>query len=705
MLNQGMTEQYILRAAQSHFARRHDHVSGINTAAAAAARQTEIRQAVAEILGPFPERAPLQHKIVKTLQREGYSVEVTTYQSLPDVVTTANLYLPEDAGQPVPAVACFTGDALDGKVQAEYQRLGQLLARRGIAALIFDSAGNGERLEFYDSSLRHSWVGKAVVNEQAHLGNLLVLTGYNLNAWMLWDAMRGLDLLVERGIADPKKLGATGCGAGAALTRLLCCIEPRLAAAVSVSDPVELEGLGGAEIEQNLFDGVPRGISPLDLLVPFAPRALLLASSAADKAGERMRRNLDELKRWYGLLGSAANIDLFEGDTQPGYSKPIRGRAVEHFARAFGLPESRVREPETPPEKAGVLHCTETGQTLNSLNMRTLFSVHKELVTALPPSVAVPKDAAGVARVQDEIRQRVLPFLRLPESAVPVTASVESHSHDWGFMVEKGRLEIERELYLPYSFYTLPQNADSPGTSTVAPTVLALHERGIAGISSEGEWMTGLAACGVHVLAIDVCGIGETRLQRKDDETAAYDALLNGDESQWARRALNAGLSLFGLRVFSALRALVYMRSRWDIDRNNLSIMGIGRGALWGLFAAALDRDVKNVAMLRGLSTYKSLIERHRHNHHFSMYLPGCLRAFDLPHVAACIAPRRLSIINAVNPRKERCEAAEVERDYALATALYKGVNAAANLRIVNTDSAPETFLAVKAVITHSREA
>lgn len=727
MLSTGMVEKYITAVAQEHFARRREKLGAIGSAEEAAARQAEARGIVAEILGAFPERAPLNVRPIRTLQRDGYSVEVLIYQSLPGVITTANLYRPAGRRAPVPGVVCVPGHYREGKANAEYQRLEQLLARRGIAALVFDLPGQGERLEFYDSTLRRSWLGKSAGDEQTHLGNLLFLTGNHLDCWMLWDAMRGLDVLIEHGEADPARLGATGAGAGGILTRLLCCLEPRLSAAALAADNFEPESLGGEDAEQSLFGAIARGVSAVDLLMPFAPKPLLLAYCSADRPAERMEKVRSELRHWYGLLGSAENLAVFLAEGPSGLGKEIRARAAEHFARAFGLPEELAREPETPPEAAEALYCTETGQVGNSLNAVSVFTYHKQLTRDLPPAQAVPRDAAGAEELQDEIRARFAPYLRLPELAPPqpstkpltpgpspsrgegskenggVVSQIESHASDWGFSVEKGRLVLDERLYLPYSFYTLPEAGAS---RRAAPTVLALHERGVAGISNQEAWLAAFGAAGFHVMAIDVIGIGETRLQpvqetrmQTREDAEAYDALLCGPESQWARRALNAGLSLFGLRVFSVLRTLVYLRTRWEARADALSIVGVGRGGLWGLYAAALDKDVSRVAMLRSLSTYRCLIEHRRHNHHFSLYLPGCLREFDLPQVAACVAPRPLTLINAVNQRKDRCDAAAVRREYALAGEMYKLRGAAESFKVAHADSAPETLGAVMAAV------
>jgi hypothetical protein len=48
----------------------------------------------------------------------------------------------------------------------------------------------------------------------------------------------------------------------------------------------------------------------------------------------------------------------------------------------------------------------------------------------------------------------------------------------------------------------------------------------------------------------------------------------------------------------------------------------------------------------------------------FSDIVPGALAAYDLPELAATLAPRKLTIINAVNPRRKLMELREVKAQY-----------------------------------------
>ena len=691
MLNAGMVEDFVRNAAAAHEQRRAERFAAIEDAASLAKRQAEITQAIRALLGECPLGTPFEVRTIEIHERDEYAIELLTFQSLPGVVVPANLYLPRGRPEPWPAVAVFSGDAPEGKLQAERQRLGQLLARRGIAALFFDSPGQGERLEFYDSTLRRSWVGRSVAVERAQLGHPFVLTGNNLAYWMAMEGARALNVLAARPDIDTKRLGIAGEGASEVLTRILCCLDPRVSAAAIVADSCEAHPMGGENIENTLPGVYACNFAPLSLLIPFAPKPLLYDCCVAEKAPSTHVEAVKDLARAYALLGKPGSFSSVEERGVRGFGKFIRMRVSEHFAAAFGLGVERLRELETPAEFPDTLRCTETGQAGNSLNAASLFSVHSKLASELPPAVAQPVDEASATTLRADLRARFVPLLHLPETAEPVRQEIESRSNDWGLQVEKGRLVVADGLYVPYSFYSRPPPTDS-GTRTAAPVLLALHERGIAGVTGAAAWMRAIPQAGFHVMAIDVAGVGETHLQAEREDGEGYEAMLSGAETIWARRALNVGLNLFGLAVFSVLRTVQHLKTRWDVDKSRITVSGTGRGALWGLYAAALEKDISRLVLLRGLSTYRCLAERKRHNHHFSLYLPGCLKSFDLPHVAACIAPRPLTLINSVDERKERRQAAKMRTDYAYAAEMYRAANAAERFAIVASDNAPESL-------------
>ena len=366
------------------------------------------------------------------------------------------------------------------------------------------------------------------------------------------------------------------------------------------------------------------GLNWDDLLLPFAPKPLLLICCTPSKPpashnSSVMLRKVDldhgghgdlrALRTAYETSNSARSLVL-EHETGPAaLSKLTRQKLADHFAHAFHSGEERVRELDAPQEPPDLLRCTETGQVSNSLNARTLFTCQQAAAAGYPPEIHAPETSADAGALRDSMRERIVRALHLPEIKGPVEREVESRANDWGLNVEKGRLVIADGLYVPYRFYTKPVEIGDHGRES-APVLLALHERGIAGVSSAAAWMESIPQAGFHIMAIDVAGVGETRLQAEREEHEGYEGALCGAESLWARRALNAGLNLFGLAVFSVLRTVEHLRSRWEIGTHPIAVSGTGRGALWALYAAALNENIASVAMLRGLS--RALFEARR---------------------------------------------------------------------------------------------
>jgi cephalosporin-C deacetylase-like acetyl esterase len=706
-----MIEQFVSDRAHAFLRARAERLASLSGAPALAAEQRAVTQRVRELLGPFPPAGPLTVNPVATAQRDEYTLQTLTFAGLPGTVIPANLYLPHGRSEPFPAVVVLSGDAPEGKMQADRQRLGQFLARRGIAALLFDGIGCGERVEFYDATLRRSWLGRTAQVERANLAYPMWLTGQNLSAWEAFEAQRAFDVLCAREDVDARRLGLIADGSAEALLRILCCLEPRLSAAAAVSDACD--PAGGGHIEDTLPGLLPAGLNWDDLFLPFAPKPLLLICGTPHQAPERHGTSsilhkdaldrgglgaLRALRSAYDIAHAARNLVLDHESGPANLAKWTRLKIADHFARAFGSGEERLKELDVPQEPDDTLRCTETGQVGNSLNARTLFACQQETAAVTPPETPLPADAAGATAFRASMRARILDALHLPETHGAVEREVESRANDWGLNVEKGRLIIADGLYVPYRFFTRPRGQDE-SESGAAPVLLALHERGIAGVSSAAAWMESIPQAGFHIMAIDVAGVGETRLQAERDEHEGYEAALCGDESLWARRALNAGSNLFGLAVFSVLRTAEHLRTRWEVGANPIAVSGTGRGALWALYAAALDEKIASAALLRGLGRYKSLVERCRNNHHFSIYLPGCLKSFDLPHVAACVAPRPLTIINAIDQRKERKRLDVARNAYAFAAHVYGTLGAAEKFSVATSDSAPETLARVLKVI------
>ncbi len=86
----GLYHHFLRQAFELLDARAHA-VAAIDTETEWRARQKSVREAIAEAMGPFPEKTPLNARVVGTLQKDGYRVEKIVYESQPSFFVTAVL--------------------------------------------------------------------------------------------------------------------------------------------------------------------------------------------------------------------------------------------------------------------------------------------------------------------------------------------------------------------------------------------------------------------------------------------------------------------------------------------------------------------------------------------------------------------------------------------------------------------------------------
>jgi cephalosporin-C deacetylase-like acetyl esterase len=219
---------HLLAEAQKLFDARRATVATLKTPNDVQKRQKELRAKFIAALGGFPEKAPLNARVVGTNQRDGYRLERVVYESRPDHHVTANLYLPDGKG-PFPAVLMPIGHSAEGKADGSVQRGAILLARNGLAALAYDPIGQGERRQLLDDQGRPAIPSSTSEHTMAGVGALLV--GRNTASYRIWDGIRSLDYLASRPDIDAHRLGCTGCSGGGTLTSYLMALDDRVAVA------------------------------------------------------------------------------------------------------------------------------------------------------------------------------------------------------------------------------------------------------------------------------------------------------------------------------------------------------------------------------------------------------------------------------------------------------------------------------------------
>jgi dienelactone hydrolase len=165
---------------------------------------------------------------------------------------------------------------------------------------------------------------------------------------------------------------------------------------------------------------------------------------------------------------------------------------------------------------------------------------------------------------------------------------------------------------------------------------------------------------GYAVIAIDMFYWGERRMLLPDDppewrdrpagitekQVNDFNARAGQAEQLAARGLLTAGVTWPGVMLWDDLRTVDYLASRPEVDPNRLGCVGLSVGGYRSFMLAALEPRIKAAVDVGWMTAFSSQIERHViHTMGLSFVIPGMYRYFDLPDLAALIAPRSLMVM------------------------------------------------------------
>jgi pimeloyl-ACP methyl ester carboxylesterase len=246
---------------------------------------------------------------------------------------------------------------------------------------------------------------------------------------------------------------------------------------------------------------------------------------------------------------------------------------------------------------------------------------------------------------------------------------------------------VERLIYRPEPGIFIPALLLLPKKSGPLPAVVVVNEEGKSAGETVDRLLAPLCKAGCAVLSIDPRGMGETATPPRRSE---YAELAMGVDASHAYTALRADKTLIGMRVFDVISAADYIETRPEVDRKNIAVVGIGSGGLLALCASVLDSRFLRVGLTGTLISYAAVVENEYYTHALSGFVPGALRDFDLPELAAMLAPRPLLLVNPVDGFQRRADPSQAAAEYKIAGDIYRLEGAAAAFRLAFVDTAGE---------------
>ena len=243
-------------------------------------------------------------------EHDGYSAIQYRYESWQNVYGSATLYLPHSKDKP-PLVFVCCGHGKSGRLTESYMAMGHRLASIGLAALVIDNIGQGDRnRDSEGGNTPDHWNATAPFYCGLTLQGLIVMETIALIRFMKQDKR-----------FDTERFAACGNSGGGTLTMFLSALCPELSVIASSGYPSEIPYILQKEREHcacNLFVGQAYGAEMWELYSTFAPKPLLLEGGIFDFLipMDLAHRNARKVMNTYVQMDAKNNFSFNLTDTK-----------------------------------------------------------------------------------------------------------------------------------------------------------------------------------------------------------------------------------------------------------------------------------------------------------------------------------------------------------------------------------------------------
>lgn len=580
--------------------------------------QGERRLLFNKMLGIDPHidqpRSPLNVEVTRAYERDGYTVECLSYESLPGLRVEANLYVPTTPG-PHPGLLYVCGHSALQKA-AHYQQHARRYAQLGFVTLIVDTLQLGDVRGYHHGTHRYGWF---------HWYS----RGYTPAGAETWNGIRGLDLLAARADVDQDRLGVTGTSGGGAMAWWIAAADTR----VKVTSP----SCGTATLESHLRDRTIDGHcdcmfpvnlygwSLVDMAALIAPRPTLIVSADRDNLF-----SIDSIKEFYQCLSqvyehltSRPNLELFTFRGPHSYQPASRIKTFQWFLRHLQgkeAPLDQIADVDEHLEDPADLNVYPDGLPANNRST----TVHDWFVPkAEPPAIETPTDLERErTRILHELREST--FSAFPS---PLPDAKPNVTREW---YQRGGEEHMSFTYSPEEEWELTGTIATPAPGADGgPTLIHLIH------PDETRWPGGLT----QLKGTPPTWLSGTLATRGTGETAWSAGL------QWhlRRSAALTGRTIASMRVLDALQGIKAFRQLPMVDPDQIYLAARGEMAAVALYAALLDEKVSGVVLYAPPATQN--VGSNPDGTGECLEMLGSLRITDLPQVAGLLWPAKLVFV------------------------------------------------------------
>lgn len=303
----------------------------------------EIDRLYRSILGPFPERVPLNVEFLEQEECDGFTRSLIAWDNEESERVRGYLLRPTSANGKRPGMMVFHGhgpwelgkkDTAGVEVREGRVPSGPELAKRGFVVLCGDSICWGDR--------QNPAGDPSGVMYERVVAMRLMAEGRCMAGQYVFDAIRQCDVLQSLDDVDGERIGATGVSMGSGHTWLSAMVEPRIRALVGVSSFYTYKALYAPPIKHCFMNHLPNvirhGLETYDLFRLIAPRPFLMINGTTEPQDPvaATQELYDKAKPAWEAAGAGDDFKLIFHEAGHGFTPETRETAFDWLADKLG---------------------------------------------------------------------------------------------------------------------------------------------------------------------------------------------------------------------------------------------------------------------------------------------------------------------------------------------------------------------------------
>jgi dienelactone hydrolase len=656
-----MLVHHLNKQAFAYLDIRDKEISGLKTKEEWIIRQKKVKDLLMNIVGPFPEKTPLNAKITGVVKKEDYQIEKIIYESMPGFYVTGCLFIPDGIKGKRPAILFVSGHDQESFRYKEYQIMILNLVKKGFIVFAIDPISQGERIQHYNYEKNTSFIGPTTM-EHEYLGDQCFISGVSIARYFIWDGIRGIDYLLTRKEVDPARLGVTGQSGGGTQSSYIFAFDERIKAGAPVNFITGfrrlLESIGPQDAEQNFYHGVLNGITHADLLEVRAPSPVLISAGTRDFFSiQGTHETYAEVRNVYKAFGAEGNLGLVEDDFDHGYTVKLREGINSFFQKNLDLPGD-PKDEKVAVMDSKELMVTPTGNVASSFkNAETVFTINKKETEKLIDKIQISRN-----NVETHLQGVLLKSKELSGYLAPkeeVKSVFRGRYKRNGYSVEMYAINGEGDYVIPLLLFV-------PKTGSKFSSVIYIHPKGKIADASIGGRIEELVKRGYLVAAPDVIGTGET--------------------AGSSNVAMLIGRSLVGIQAGDIVRVTNFLKNRDDVDTDKIGAIAFDEICPSLLHATIIDKSIKSIALIGSLISFQSIVINKFYDSRFYNYaVAGALTAYDLPDLIGCMAPRKIACVDLRDQMNKPASKELIDYEMLFPRKVYSMKNVSKNLSVLTS--------------------